>query len=240
VAESARETAASVGLAVPLRGSSAALKSRVMGAGAVLSGIGQKSPPRWWRGAAAAMFIVAVAAGGWAIYAQTRMNDVEDDNARLSADATVTAEELAAARVELVESASASRTLASTVETQNQVLNIAFQPDVVWTTLDSTGDAPGATGRCVWSQRQELGAFLADNLPAPPHGQAYRMWVVYERKWIGGGTVTVDDQGSGQLIIKRVWAKEDYGAFEGYAVTLEPIEGSPMRTGEVVLASYSR
>ena len=238
IADGARETASSVALAVPLHGSSAALKARVVGAGAVLTDIGRRQTPRWWRTAAAAMFVVTLGAAGWAVYAQTRMNDLENENARISEDATAVSDNLAAARVELVDVASRSQSQASTIDTQNRVLNIAFQPDVVWTTLDATEDAPGATGRCVWSRTQELGAFLADNLPPAPYGQAYRMWVVYERKWVGGGTVEVDDQGRGQLIIKRVWPKEDYGAFEGYAVTLEPIEGSAMRQGEVMLASY--
>jgi hypothetical protein len=235
----ARDAAASIGMAVPMLASSAALKPRVMGAAAVLTRAGRDRATPLWQAAAAAMLVFAIGAAGWAIHAQTRMNDLESEQARISADATAASQMVASQEIELREAAASWEDLAQTIETQNQVLEIAFEPDVVWTTLEATEEAPGATGRCVWSRAQSHGAFIADNLPGPPPGQAYRMWLVYERKWVNAGTIEVDDEGRGHLIMKRVWTDDDYGPFTGYAVTLEPVEGSSPRSGDIMLTSYA-
>ena len=238
-AQAAHDAAAAIAMSVPMRASSAALKARAMGAATVLTNARPERPRRWWQAAAAAMFIVAIGASAWALYAQARANDLEDEQARLSAEATRSEATMTSQIVDLGESAAAQQDLAQKLDAQNQVLEIAFEPDVVWTTLDATDEAPGATGRCVWSRTQAHGAFIADNLPPAPSGQAYRMWIVYERKWVNAGTFEVDDEGRGQMIMKRVWSDDDVGAFEGYAVTLEPVEGSPIRGGSVMLTSYA-
>jgi hypothetical protein len=111
-------------------------------------------------------------------------------------------------------------------------------PDVEWTSLEGTVIAPGASGRCVWSRTQALGAFIAENLPHPPAGMAYNMWLVYENAWINGGSFNIDEQGRGHLVLHRIWGnKSEQGALVGFAVTLENTREPVLPSGELALTS---
>lgn len=238
VLDAARETASSVAIAAPLAASSAALKSRVMASAAVLNGVRHVPQVRWPTIAAAAAVVVAVGGLTWGGITQARLND--EQQARDAAEARVSAQsqELAEMRASFDESAARTLELAGTVDQQNQVIDIVLRPDVTKTELSATGAAPGATGRCIWSRTQGIGAVVAENLPPAPEGTAYEMWIIYEKEWISGGTLSVDREGYGRLIVRKVSGREaDPGRFVGFAITLEPLDGSFGRTGDMVLAS---
>jgi hypothetical protein len=64
------------------------------------------------------------------------------------------------------------------------------------------------------------------------------MWIVYERKWLEAGDFTVDDDGEGRLVMDT-WGGDgdDWGAFEGFAVTIEPASGATAGHGETIMRS---
>jgi hypothetical protein len=228
LAVDAGEDAAAIALTAPMTASSAALKSRVMGGAAVLARIGPRRAG-WWRGTVAAALVLGVGAAAWGAVMQLRVNDLQDRNGALVAGATAQAEQLAAAQA-------ATDGLGELLETQNVVLDVAFQPDAQRIEMQGTAIAPGAWGRCVWSRTESLGAFVVRNMPAAPQGSTYRLWIVYERDWIDAGRLAVDDRGRGQLILRNAWrGNDDWGAFEGFAVTLEPETSTSKRTGQVFL-----
>jgi hypothetical protein len=217
---------------VPLRSASATLKSRVVASAAVLTDIGKPRRSKLWNAAVAALLVVGVGATAWGVLTQVRMNDLEDRNAAISADATAQSEQFG-------ETVAVQSHLSETVETQNAILEIVLEPDVQRTELLGTAIAPSASGRCVWSRAQASGALLVDGLPALPKDAVYAMWIVYENKWLDAGRFSVDTQGHGQLLM-REWGRsgnDDWGAFEGFAVTVEPASGDAPERGDTVMAS---
>jgi hypothetical protein len=232
LADEATAAAASLGLAVPMRSASVALKSRVVASAAVLTDIGKQRRARMWYAAVAALAIIGTTATAWAVLTQVRMNDLEDRNAAISADATLQAEQFG-------ETVAVQSQLSDTVETQNAILEIVLEPDVQRTELMGTSRAPAATGRCVWSRARASGALIVDGLPPPPSGSVYAMWIVYEREWLDAGRFTVDEDGQGHLLM-REWGRsgnDDWGDFEGFAVTVEAASAEPSERGDTVMAS---
>lgn len=236
--DSAREAASSLGLAVPLHGASATLKSRVMASAGVLTDMARGRAPRWWQAAVAAALIVGVGAVAWGAMTQRRVDDLESRNASISADATAASRQLAVVNARLVEASSATNTLEDTVSSQQAVLDVVMLPDLQNTELIGTVMAPYAKGRCLWSRQQALGAFLAEDLPPPPAGWSYQMWIVYEDLWLRGGSFDVDDDGRGRLIVRRPEADTgDLGAFVGFAVTMERSQAPSQPGTQLVLHS---
>jgi len=241
LADDARETAAMLGLAVPLRAASASLKSRVMASARVLGGPAERrgvSP--WWRTASGVAAACAVGAISWGTVMQLRSNDLQADRSQLRATATEQAAQFAVLRGDLDRTHDEQDVLAQTIETQNEVLDVIFEPDVVWTTLDGTTLAPAATGRCAWSREKALGAMIAENLPLPPEGQQYTMWLIYENEWISAGPVQVDSQGRGRIVMRKFWGGQDHGRLVGFAVTLENAQDPAEPSLQLAMASEFR
>lgn len=239
LADTARHDAAEIALAVPLKASSSALKARVMASAAVLTEIkpeGRRSAWRWKAGTAAAS-IAAISAVAWGAFSQQQLNDANGEKDQLAASATATSFQLVGARMAATASDASTAELEETIETQNTVLDVAFQPDVQWAVLEGTEEAPQATGRCLWSRTQALGAFMASNLPRPADGMEYEFWLVYDEAWVNGGRIKVDAEGRGRLIMRRMWGGGERGPIRGYAVTLEPEAAAEQRTGKLVLQS---
>jgi hypothetical protein len=237
MAEEALEHAALLGLAAPMRAASATLKARVMASARALSDIGRAGVSRWWRSAAATAAILAVAAAAYGVVMQTRLDDAREDKNILSAGATSQARELSAAKTQVVALISARGELDEKIRTQSAVLDVTLQPDAEWTALEGTEIAPGAIGQCVWSKTQALGAFIANNLPMPPEGTSYSMWLVYENGWINGGNFDVDEEGRGQLVLHRVWGNRSAGKLLGFAVTIEDSPEPSSPSTELALVS---
>lgn len=239
LADEAAAAAASLAMAVPLHGASAALKSRVMASAAVLTDLKGARRSRFWPAAAAALVVLGVGAFSWGAMTQMQVNDLRSQNDELAADATAQARDLFVVRADLFEATNVTSGLSETVETQDAVIDLVLQPDVQRTELVGTAEAPNASGRCVWSRAQALGAFIASNLPPAPLGFVYKMWIVYERDWVGAGSVDVDEAGRGRLIMRGAWgASAGMGALLGFAVTLEPADGSTSGDrGKLVMSS---
>lgn len=238
LAEDARETAAAVALGVPLRIGSATLRSRVMASARALSDVEHAGAPRWWRYAAGAAAVLAIAAIAWGTAMQIRASDLDGDRSALAAAATAQAADLRLLRTQVAHEAATRADLDTAIESQNEVLEILMRPGLQWTSLSGTAAAPGAKAVCAWSRAEAVGAVLASGLPHAPAGTAYVFWIAYENRWLSGGTFADDGGGRGRLVVRRVWGQEDIGRFVGYAVTLEDAGTDATRpSGEVVLAS---
>jgi hypothetical protein len=238
IAEDARAHAGMIGMAVPLRTSSATLKARVLASARALN-IRRGGVSRWWRAGAAAAAVCGIIALAWGMMMRTERNDVRTHRAALAAEATAQSAALAEARTQVVSLVDSQAQLDETLDEQKEVINIVFQPNVESTELSGTMIAPRATGRCIWSRTQALGAFIVNNMPVPPPGQAYTMWLVYERTWINGGSFDVDEQGRGHLVLRRTWGTRDHGALVGFAVTIEDIEDPLRPSDELVMTTVS-
>jgi len=224
LADEAREVAAAIALAVPLRSPSATLKPHIMASAAVLTDIRAGRPARWWMAGAAAVLAIGVGAIAWAWVTQARINDLEDRNAVIIAGATAASSE--------------RQELATTVETQDAIIDVMLAPDAERTDLVGTAGAPVASGRCVWSRAEAKGALLVSGLEPAPEGSTYTMWIVYENEWLDAGSFAVDETGQGRLLMTS-WrsTNPERGAFGGFAVTVEPAGGSGTQHGAPVMES---
>ena len=240
LADEMRETAALLGLAVPMRAAGSSLKSRVMASARVLTPLpagARVGVSQWWRTASGVAACVALAAISWGTVMQLRAGDLESDRSQLRTSATEQAGQFGILRADYDQTVSDQDLLAQTVATQNEVLDVVFEPDVQWTTLQGTDMAPAASARCAWSRQKALGAMIAQNLPPPGEDETYTMWLIYEDDWISAGTVQVDEQGRGRLVMRKLWGNQNHGRLLGFAVTLEESHDAEEPSLQLALAS---
>jgi anti-sigma-K factor RskA len=188
----------------------------------LLSSIATASPPQAGAGggwmAVAASVALAVALGGYSLQLRGRVTTLES---RLR-DATLRAE--AGER----QMADVRRTAA---DAQSSLLVLAA-PDLARIDLAGQPAAPNATARAFWSRSRGL-VFTASNLPPPPPGRAYQLWVLTAQPApISAGMLTLDANGR---VNARFDTPLDLPRPVAMAVTLEPEGGVPSPTGDKYL-----
>jgi anti-sigma-K factor RskA len=104
-------------------------------------------------------------------------------------------------------------------------------PDLVRIDLAGQDTAPQSSGRALWSRARGM-VFATSNLPAPPAGKVYQVWVVTAQAPISAGLVTPDQSGGGMTYF---YTPPDIPAPTAVAVTLEPAGGVPAPTGQFFL-----
>jgi anti-sigma-K factor RskA len=172
--------------------------------------------------ALAASMMLAVALGGYAAQLRGRITTLEarlrdtvlraDTNERLVADAR-----------------------RSALESQRTVLVLAA-PDLARIDLAGQPAAPQASARAFWSRSRGL-VFTASNLPAPPPGRAYQLWVLTAQPApINAGMLKLDANGRATEIIDT---PQDLPRPVAMAVTLEPEAGVPAPTGDKYLVGLA-
>jgi len=132
---------------------------------------------------------------------------------------------------------------AVTVELQRQLDLSASQADLVVSILTASDmqpiamsgkeNATASTARAYWSPTRGL-LIVANNLPMPPPGRIYQVWVIGGGKPLSAGLLGEQGAGRGMLI-----APPPSGAAPGtvtVAVTDEPPGGLPAPSGSIRLA----
>ena len=184
----------------------------------LLAALSKRSP--WSVGwlAAAASVALAVGLGGYAGQLRGRVATLET---RLRATT-----ERAEAGERLM--ADARRTA---FDAQAQVAVLAA-PDLARIDLVGQPAAPGASARAFWSRSRGL-VFTASNLPSPPPGRAYQLWVLTKQPApVSAGMLTPDANGR---VNARFDTPADLPPPIAMAVTLEPEGGVPAPTGDKYL-----
>ena len=109
-------------------------------------------------------------------------------------------------------------------------------PDLARIDLAGQRAAPSASARAFWSRSNGL-VFTASNLPAPPPGRAYQLWVLTKQPApISAGMLTLDANGRVNVTIDT---PADLPAPVAMAVTLEPEGGVPSPTGDKYLVGLA-
>ena len=105
-------------------------------------------------------------------------------------------------------------------------------PEIQAVSLAGQGPTPGAKARAfVDPENRRLFLYVYD-LPAPPAGRTYQLWVIVNGTPVSVGTFGVDPSGNARL------DSEPLPVLEGtvtVAVTQEPAGGVPQPTGPMVL-----
>jgi anti-sigma-K factor RskA len=104
-------------------------------------------------------------------------------------------------------------------------------PDLVRIDLAGQPTAPQSTGRALWSRDRGM-VFATANLPAPPAGKVYQVWVVTAQAPVSAGLVVPDSAGGGTMYF---YTPPDIPQPTAVAVTLEPAGGVPSPTGQFYL-----
>jgi anti-sigma-K factor RskA len=212
--------AGALALSIPAATPSPAVRDRI------LAGIRIHHPPsairHWQPWTLAASVTLAVLAGGYASQLRGRVNTLEarlrettlraDTNERLVADARRSAS-----------------------DAQRTVLVLAA-PDLARIDLAGQPVAPRASARAFWSRSRGL-VFTASNLPAPPPGRAYQLWVLtLQPAPISAGMLALDASGRATAMIET---PTDIPKPIAMAVTLEPEGGVASPTGEKYLVGVA-
>jgi len=172
--------------------------------------------------ALAASVALAILASGYAVQLRGRVSNLEarlreatlraDTNERLVADAR-----------------------SSAFETQRTVLVLAA-PDLARIDLAGQPVAPQASARAFWSRSRGL-VFTASNLPTPPSGRAYQLWVLTAQPApISAGMLKLDATGR---VTAMIDTPQDLPRPVAMAVTLEPEAGVPSPTGDKYLVGLA-
>jgi hypothetical protein len=172
--------------------------------------------------AAAASIALAVVLGGYSAALRARVTGLESQLREATRRAEAGEGQMAEAR-------------RVAFEAQSQVAVLAA-PDLARIDLAGQPVAPGATARAFWSRTRGL-VFTASNLPAPPPGRAYQLWVLTAQPApISAGMLSIDANGR---VTARFDTPLDLPRPVAMAVTLEPEGGVPAPTGEKYLVGLA-
>lgn len=122
--------------------------------------------------------------------------------------------------------------LQNELEKEKLVTAFLINPEVRVTMLAGTPKSPRAAGKILWNPREKKALFYASNLPPPPSGKTYQLWVIAQNKPFDAGIFSVDLSGNGFLKIDSL---SEADKAQKFAVTLEPAGGVPQPTGEMHL-----
>ncbi len=176
----------------------------------------RRASPWGWLAAAAAL-IAAVGLGVYANGLAGRLHDVEARLAQANA-------QLASAQTQV---ASLERV---SLDAQSRLATLTA-PDVAQVDLAGQPVAQQATARAWWSRSRGL-VINAANLPQPPAGKTYQLWVVTGQAPLSAGLLTPDAAGRVNAFFAT---PPDIPQPVAMAVTLEPAGGMPAPTGDKYL-----
>ena len=174
-----------------------------------------------WRTAAGLAALLVVGIGVYAVSLQIRMSALQ-----------IGFEE-AAAVLARVEQEVADRRRAA--DERQAALRVLGATDLARIDLQAEPTAPGARARAFWNRSTGL-VFTASDLPAPPEGRAYQLWVLTSGSPVSAGLIHPDERGAVDIVIQT---PQDLPTPAGMAVTIEPAGGVPAPTGERVLLGLS-
>jgi anti-sigma-K factor RskA len=165
----------------------------------------------------AASILVAAGLGAYAVLLQGRLSSVE---ARLDE-----AERRAlAAETDTIEARRAA-------DRAQSAMAVLAAPDLTRIDLAGQPPAPQATARALWSRNRGM-VFTTVNLPPPPAGRVYQVWVVTAQAPVSAGLLVPDATGRASVVFDT---PSDLADPVAVAVTLEPAGGVPAPTGEKYL-----
>ena len=119
------------------------------------------------------------------------------------------------------------------LERERQERELLASPASFIKALAGTNEIPTAKARLVFDPKTGQALLYVEGLPAAPKGKAYQIWFISDPKHPAPGkTFETDQSGKGVLRDEIPAQNLKAGVF---AVTLEPIGGSPAPTGSILL-----
>ena len=169
----------------------------------------------FWQWAAPALAALSLVLAVWAVALKTENNELYRQVRELEGKQQTMRAELTRART---------------------VLELLTAPDTAKVTLVAGEAHPAPQGKVFYHPQKGL-LFYAANLPAPPSGKTYQLWLVpTQGNPISAGTFQTDAHGNGEVLLPQLPAGV---AVKAFAVTVEPAGGVPQPTGPKVLVGLT-
>ena len=115
---------------------------------------------------------------------------------------------------------STSQELRDRLNEQRLATWIAALPGLEAKSMDSTDEAPSATGMLLADPGKDWAFLVAQGLEASPENEPYHVWLVNSGTLVNVGRFSVDESGYGQLFIRQ-----SFQDFAWLGVTREPPPG---------------
>jgi hypothetical protein len=159
--------------------------------------------------------------------ATARAERAEQAQAAASVEA---ARQVDAARQEFTRAAAEAETRATRAQTMTEVLAAS---DLVRYNLFGRRALTGLTALVTWSPTRGM-VFSGSQLPPPPAGATYQLWLLTRAGAVSGGTFSPEPTGTATLAAPR--PQTVAAPVTGAMVTIEAIGGRTAPIGEIVLA----
>ena len=172
--------------------------------------------------AAAALLVVSVALGAYAVNLRQRVGGLEGQLRE------------AVNRLDLTEQRLAEATRAA--ERAQMRMAVLTSPDLKQVSLKGQPVAPRAAGRAFWSRSNGL-LFAANDLPPLPAGRTYQLWFLTPGAPVSAGLIKPDQNGRIAAAFDTPPGTPDP---TGLAVSIEPEGGVPAPTGAIYLAGLTQ
>lgn len=173
--------------------------------------------------AAAAIILIGVALGVYAVSAGERADASRRDNQRLIAAQRGFEREIAARD--------------SAIADRQALLDAMTGPGVQVIEAGAT-NARQPVAKMFWNQPTDQWTFVAHNLPHPAPNRTYQLWLITRaQRKISAGVFATNASGDALVIAHYALAKD---ALAAIAVTEEPAGGSPQPTSTPVLVGAAR
>ena len=112
-------------------------------------------------------------------------------------------------------------------------IRMASAPGVHVFDLAGQKGAEQASARVFWDPKGATWQLYAANLPAPPAGKTYQLWLITPTRKISAGVFP--EGGTTGEALGQVRVPDDAGTVVAAAITDEPAGGSPQPTGSILL-----
>lgn len=126
--------------------------------------------------------------------------------------------------------------LQSELERQDELLSVLAAKEVRLVAMGGQEPSPDGYGKIIWDPQKRQAILQLANLPAPPKGKNYQLWLIKEGENPIPAGVFDFDQPSDDLFFKVEHLDESPSPHSNtFAVTLEPEGGVPQPTGDMFL-----
>lgn len=129
--------------------------------------------------------------------------------------------------------------LQSQVQQKQDILGILQAQEVEMLQLVSVEAGSEAFGRIFWEPERRHAVLQVVNLPAQPADKQYELWLMKDKKYLRAGEFDVNKEKSNVFAVMTLPVGERQ-EIEGFAVTLEPREGSTQPSGVIQLRGATK
>ncbi len=178
---------------------------------------------------AAALALLLLVTGLWAVDLQNQVQTARSEQARLQLELTQAQAQQARLRQQVNTLQTANDTLQ---QERAKALAVLGAVQVVAHPLTGTPDLPGATGNVWIDPTTNRAVVITRNLPPLPTDQTYEFWLIADTAHPAGTFQTTAD-GTGLLIVN---ATQPLGSFQQAGITAEKAGGSETPTAPILLA----